>query len=334
MTTFDVLAPSPLPPPRDPAWRGIDVGVVLIATAFSIVLALLLGAILLPIFVPMHAAFSATDTRFMLVAQTLGFAGGFGFAALWITRLYQVPFWRAIHWTPLHGDQIWRLATLGVVLSLGLQGLEHFLPIPRKLPIDRLFTPQTAWLLAIYGVVVAPFFEEFLFRGLIYPSLRRSFEEGMTTAEARGWEPFVWLGAFAAVAVAGLGMLLRTLRGAPAEPRLRLIVVGALLVAVAARPLLLLLAAGVRAISRHGHSQLPAIMITGVLFGLVHAGQLANAWAPVLLLSLVGIILTAVRAATNSLVASWLVHSIYNGTLFGLLFLGTHGFHNFDKLVP
>ena len=227
MTTFDVLAPSPLPPPRDPAWRGIDVGVVLIATAFSIVLALLLGAILLPIFVPMHAAFSATDTRFMLVAQTLGFAGGFGFAALWITRLYQVPFWRAIHWTPLHGDQIWRLATLGVVLSLGLQGLEHFLPIPRKLPIDRLFTPQTAWLLAIYGVVVAPFFEEFLFRGLIYPSLRRSFEEGMTTAEARGWEPFVWLGAFAAVAVAGLGMLLRTLRGAPAEPRLRLIVVGA-----------------------------------------------------------------------------------------------------------
>ena len=94
------------------------------------------------------------------------------------------------------------------------------------------------------------------------------------------------------------------------------------------------MAAGVRAISRHGHSQLPAIMITGVLFGLVHAGQLANAWAPVLLLSLVGIILTAVRAATNSLVASWLVHSIYNGTLFGLLFLGTHGFHNFDKLVP
>ncbi len=334
MTTFDVLAPSPLPPPRDPAWRGIDVGVVLIATVFCMVLALLLGAILLPIVVPMHAAFTATDTRFMLVAQTVGFAGGFGFAALWITRLYEVPFWRAIHWTPLRGEQVWRLALLGVVLSLGLQGLEHFLPIPKKLPIDRLFTPQTAWLLTLYGVVIAPFFEEFLFRGLIYPSLRRTFAEGMTAAEARGWEPFVWLGALSTMAMAGIGLLLRHLRGDPATSRLRMIVVAALLIAVAARPLLMLLAAGTRALSRHHHAQLFAIVLTGILFGLVHSGQLANAWAPVLLLSLVGIILTVVRAVTNSLVASWLVHSIYNGTLFGLLFLGTHGFHNFDKLVP
>ena len=45
----------------------------------------------------------------------------------------------------------------------------------------------------------------------------------------------------------------------------------------------------------------------GLLFALLHQGQLARAWAPLMLLFVVGIVLTTVRARYDSLAASWIV---------------------------
>ena len=55
------------------------------------------------------------------------------------------------------------------------------------------------------------------------------------------------------------------------------------------------------------------VVITGVLFGLMHAAQLWGAWGQIAVLTFVGIVLTWVRARTGTVSASYFVHLGYNG---------------------
>ena len=52
----------------------------------------------------------------------------------------------------------------------------------------------------------------------------------------------------------------------------------------------------------------------------------------VLLIFIVGVVLTVVRAVTNSVAASFLVHVGYNGTLMLLAATATGGFRHMEKL--
>lgn len=55
------------------------------------------------------------------------------------------------------------------------------------------------------------------------------------------------------------------------------------------------------------------VLITGTLFGLLHAAQLWGGWGQIVLLILVGVVLTWVRARTGTVAASYFVHLGYNG---------------------
>jgi membrane protease YdiL (CAAX protease family) len=72
-----------------------------------------------------------------------------------------------------------------------------------------------------------------------------------------------------------------------------------------------------------------AIIFTGIIFGAFHAMQLWGAWGQIALLVIVGIVLTAIRARTGSVLASFLVHVAYNSTLFAGLLIGSHGLRDF-----
>ena len=75
-----------------------------------------------------------------------------------------------------------------------------------------------------------------------------------------------------------------------------------------------------------------AILLTALGFGLIHAPQLAQAWGPVLVIFLVGVALTAIRAYAKSVAASMIVHVAYNGTISVILFFVTSGFKHLEKL--
>ncbi len=77
---------------------------------------------------------------------------------------------------------------------------------------------------------------------------------------------------------------------------------------------------------------IPAIVLTAIGFGLIHAPQLGRAWAPVLIIFLVGMVLTVTRAITKSVAAGLVVHIAYNGTISILMFVATDGFRHLDKL--
>src|SRR5580693_156256 len=72
-----------------------------------------------------------------------------------------------------------------------------------------------------------------------------------------------------------------------------------------------------------------SILVTGTLFGLLHASQLWGAWVQIVLLILVGIIFTYARAKTHTVVASYLLHVSYNSCLFLGFLVASHGFRHF-----
>jgi uncharacterized protein len=71
------------------------------------------------------------------------------------------------------------------------------------------------------------------------------------------------------------------------------------------------------------------IVVTGTLFGLLHASQLWGGWAQIALLVVVGIVFTYARARTHTVVASYLMHVSYNSFLFLGFLVASHGFRHF-----
>lgn len=65
-----------------------------------------------------------------------------------------------------------------------------------------------------------------------------------------------------------------------------------------------------------------SVVLTGILFGLMHGAQLGWTWGLVLVLVAVGVIFTLVRARTGSVYASFLLHLGYNSMIAVLTILG------------
>jgi uncharacterized protein len=72
------------------------------------------------------------------------------------------------------------------------------------------------------------------------------------------------------------------------------------------------------------------IVLTALPFGLIHYVQYRS-WSAVLIIFLVGVVLTTVRAVTKSVASSFLAHVGYNGTLMVLAALATDGFKHMEK---
>ena len=75
-----------------------------------------------------------------------------------------------------------------------------------------------------------------------------------------------------------------------------------------------------------------SIIITGVLFGMVHSLQLWGGWGQIGLIVAVGILLTWVRALRHTVWASFLLHLTYNSTLFLGALYATGGFRHMENM--
>jgi membrane protease YdiL (CAAX protease family) len=73
------------------------------------------------------------------------------------------------------------------------------------------------------------------------------------------------------------------------------------------------------------------IFFTALPFGLIHMFQYGYAWGVVLLIFLMGVACTVVRAATGSVASSFLVHVGYNATEMLLFAIATDGFRHMEK---
>jgi hypothetical protein len=74
-------------------------------------------------------------------------------------------------------------------------------------------------------------------------------------------------------------------------------------------------------------------IVTSIFFALLHAEQLAHAWAALFVLFCVSLVLTLVRVRTNSVACSTIVHASYNLSVFLTLFLATGGYRHLERMA-
>ena len=246
-------------PPKKafPAWTAWDVAVIPGATVLAIFVCSLIALGIAHTLRNFHSvAFSALAQEPLIVvgSQIASYPLVIAFMATIVRRRSSEPFLTAIRWNWPSGKAIWFYLS-GIVLAFTVEGLAHFLPVPKSLPMDKFFNDaSSAYLMAFFGILIAPVLEELFFRGMLFPTLRR-----------------------------GLGTVI-------------------------------------------------AVLLTAAAFASIHGAQLGYAWAPILSIFVVGLVLTIVRERTDSVAASVLTHSGYNFTLFALLWIGSNHFQHLEKL--
>jgi membrane protease YdiL (CAAX protease family) len=244
--------------PADPAWNGWDVVRLVLLTIVALFVGVFTALLVARWWLYLHTALGeiARVPLVIVAGQSLAYLLVLAYMYVLVTRERGRPdFLAAMQWNWPSGTAIAGYVLTGLALSVGLQLLAHFLPIPKVLPIDNFFrTPAEAWALSILSVTLAPLMEELFFRGFLYPVLARS-----------------------------LGLPL-------------------------------------------------GILVTALGFAALHGAQLMFSWGPVLVIFLVGLVLTIVRAQQNSVAASLLIHMAYNGTITVAMFAATDGFRHLEKL--
>ena len=252
----DMVAPPAAQTPLaqiDPPWKLADLAMFIV---FAIVTFLFANAVATGVFLLLRGSFGwdlrleqvLTQTPFLVFMQVLWESLWFLFIYQTVVIKYRRPFWQAIRWQPtLQGPKTYLLG--GIVLAVVAQGLFSLFPSEKHLPIERLFSSTTSgYLLAMFGICVAPFMEELVFRGFFYPVFERRW--GLASA----------------------------------------------------------------------------VLITALLFALIHAPQLSGGWPEMTAIFGVGVALSYTRGKTGSLVPSYLMHLAYNSSLFVSLYLATDQF--------
>jgi len=70
-----------------------------------------------------------------------------------------------------------RLIPIGLVLSFAVQAISTLISMPKEIPMDDFFrTPSDVWLVTIFGICLAPLFEEILFRGFLLPAFAIAYD--------------------------------------------------------------------------------------------------------------------------------------------------------------
>lgn len=238
----------------------VDVLLIAIAAVCSLFFSALVALIAIFIARTPHALNPkdlAVNPFFVIPTQVVAYILVVGFMAFLAWVRHSESLGKAVHWNlPSKNLALMAIgggAVLGLSSELASNLLERW--TPKSLPIEQFFrSPGSGYLLAAFGVLVAPLVEELFFRGFVYPAVAR------------------WTGSAA------------------------------------------------------------SIVITGAAFASLHGAQLAYAWAPMLVLFGVGVILTVIRARTGSVATSVFVHMGYNLVLFVLLFLATGGFHHMERM--
>jgi hypothetical protein len=254
-----IVAASELPlllPQPDPAWNGWDIVRLICLTIVALFAGVFAVLLIARGTLYSHRSLGeiARNPLIIVAGQSLAYLLVLAYMYVLVTRERRRPdFFVALHWNWPSNVSIYVLA--GFVLSVALQALAHFLPIPKELPIDTFFqTPAEAWALGILSITLAPLIEELFFRGFLYPVLARS-----------------------------LGLPI-------------------------------------------------SVFLTALGFALLHGAQLMFSWGPVLVIFVVGLVLTMVRAKTNSVGAGVVIHMAYNATITVAMFAATDGFRHLERL--
>jgi uncharacterized protein len=70
-----------------------------------------------------------------------------------------------------------KLIPIGLALSFTVQAASSLATMPKNIPMDDFFrTSSDVWLISAFGTIVAPLFEEIVFRGFLFPAFAIAYD--------------------------------------------------------------------------------------------------------------------------------------------------------------
>lgn len=110
-----------------------------------------------------------TNVPFILTLQLVWYVLLLAYIFFFIKLYYKASFLNALKWKKLSLHSTVRCLLGGAALSLVVMIIPPLLPEKRGFPLEKMFnSPASAYAIAAFAVLVAPFMEELLFRGLLF----------------------------------------------------------------------------------------------------------------------------------------------------------------------
>ena len=174
-------ARAPRFPREDPVFNGWEV-LLLFLVLFALIVFVSIAGVSVAMIVHVQrggelAGYSrdlARNVALSVILQSVAYALALVVLEAYLRSRHRMSTWRAVGWAWPRPSLIGALAVFGGSLALFIAGAEHFVNIPKNLPIEHMFQdPHAIYLVVIFAVLIAPPVEETFFRGLLYPVLNR-----------------------------------------------------------------------------------------------------------------------------------------------------------------
>jgi len=134
---------------------------------------------------------ASKSTPVTLVTELLIYVVALAGAIPFYGMVWGMGFFNGMHW---HGTTAfrlrYRLIWTAVACNVLAMAGNWLLPFPDHAPIDKLFgTSRDAWMLACFGILIAPFFEEMIFRGFLLPAVATAWDWAVERSEGKKPKP-------------------------------------------------------------------------------------------------------------------------------------------------
>ena len=169
--------PPPEPPVRIPH-LGHAALFLAIAGFFLLIIQLVFLGISHPPAVAGKAAAAGISTKFLVGSEALSYLATLTAAWFIFPLFWKRPFAEGIQANLAAARRnALRLIPIGLILSVTVQAISSLISLPKNIPMDDFFrTPSDIWLVAAFGTLLAPLFEEVLFRGFLLPGFAIAYD--------------------------------------------------------------------------------------------------------------------------------------------------------------
>src|SRR6266851_4606193 len=164
-------------PLAEPPVRIPHLGHAALFLAIAGLFLLLIQLVLLGVSHPSAVGGKATDgmsTKFLVGSEALSYLATLVVSWFIFPLFWKRPFAAGIQ---ANLDAARRLIPIGLILSVSVQAISSLISLPKNIPLDKFFrTPSDIWLVAAFGTLLAPLFEEILFRGFLLPAFAIAYD--------------------------------------------------------------------------------------------------------------------------------------------------------------
>ena len=165
-------------PPPEPPVRIPHLGHALVFLAIAGLSLLLTQLMFLGVSHPIATRSIAISPKLLVGSEALSYVATLALSWFIFPLLWKRPFATGIQANPdaARRNAI-RLIPIGLVLSFAVQAISSLMTMPKNIPMDDFFrTRSDIWLITAFGTLLAPLFEEILFRGFLLPAFAIAYD--------------------------------------------------------------------------------------------------------------------------------------------------------------